>query len=510
MEIKIKNFSSSHTKFFLIFAFFALCTKTALTAAEQTFEQKIEWKSNANALEYKVEIENLTTGKIQFIKTEETSENLSLTHGKYRYRVYAYDFLGKQTSLSPWTEFEIYKASTPKINSLEKNVQIQAEDNTVSLNVDITDVNQNSKFELVSDSLTGKIPSEDKIKMPLSDSETQAVTHLDFKDVPPGKWRLKITNASGLSTISDEIVIEGKKLYTQEEVLKIREEEKENGRNEAKATYDEYIKANEEKIALANRIEKERDEAAQAERERIQKEEEAARLEQERRDAELARIAEEERLKAEQKAAEKARLEEEKRRIAEEKEAKKREREEWKKAHPYKWKDVIFEAGLIFENNLYDSTLKDYFDKTSTFSPHFKVAFLPIKNDSNKYGLEIACNFGAELNNDTDLLSSKFIFSTFDLKFVWHRKLYSKMFFAAKGGLGLDVMKRQMKYHSVSDRPSPDDKTYYYPLFTAETSLFFTPWKFLVFEAGVNFTHVFGGSSQMGFVQPFVCAGFRF
>ncbi len=503
MEIKIKNFSSSHTKFFLIFAFFALCTKTALTAAEQTFEQKIEWKSNANALEYKVEIENLTTGKIQFIKTEETSENLSLTHGKYRYRVYAYDFLGKQTSLSPWTEFEIYKASTPKINSLEKNVQIQAEDNTVSLNVDITDVNQNSKFELVSDSLTGKISSEDKIKMPLSDSETQAVTHLDFKDVPPGKWRLKITNASGLSTISDEIVIEGKKLYTQEEVLKIREEEKENGRNEAKATYDEYIKANEEKIALADKITKEHEEAKKAEHEQIQNKNEAADLEQKQREAERARIAEEERLKAEQKAAEKARL-------AEEKAAKKREREEWKKAHPYKWKDVIFEAGLILEGNLYDSTIKDHYDETLTFSPHFKVAYLPIKRGSNKFGVEAACNYGAELHTDNSLLTSKLSFSTFDLKFVWHYKLFRNIFVAAKGGLGLDIITREMAYHSSADRTSPNDKTYCYPLVTAESSVFFTPWKFLVFEAGLNFTHIFGGSSQMGFVQPFVCAGFRF
>lgn len=510
MEIKIKNFPSRHSKVFLILALLALCGKTALTAAEQTFEQKIEWKSNANALEYKVEIENLTTGKIQFIKTEKTSENLSLTHGKYRYRVYAYDFLGKQASLSPWTEFEIYKASKPKINSIEKKVQIKAEDNTISLNVNINDVNQNSKFELVSDSLTGKISPEDKIKMPVSDSETQGVTHLDFKNVPPGKWRLKITNASGLSSLSDEIVIEGEKLYTQDEVSKIRAEEKEKALSEAKASYEEFLKANEEKIALANKIEKEREDAEKAERERIQKEEEEARRAQEARDAEFARLQEEERLKAEQEAAEKARIEEEKARLAEEKAAKKREREEWKKAHPYKWKDVIFEAGLIFEKNLYDSTIKDYYDKTLTFSPHFKVAFLPIKNASSKFGLEAACNYGAELHQETDLFQSRLAFTTFDLKFVWHYKLLSKMFFAAKGGLGLDIITREMNYHSGADRESPENKTYYHPLFTAESSLFFTPWKFLVFEAGVNFTHVFGGKSQMGFVQPFVCAGFRF
>ncbi len=510
METKIKKNFSLHLKLFLVLPFFAVCFNSRLTAFEQTFEQKIEWKSNANALEYKVEIENLTNGKTQLIKTDKTSTNLSLPHGKYRYRIYAYDFLGKQASLSPWTEFEVYKASKPKITSIEKKVQIQKEGNNISLNVDISDVNQNSKFELVSDSLTGKISPEEKIKMPTGDSETQAVSTLNFKDVPPGKWRLQVTNPSGLTSLSDEIVIEGEKLYTEHEVEQIREEEKEKGRMEAQAAYEGFLKENEEKIALANKLQNEAEEAESLEAERIRKEEEAARLEKERQEAELTRIQEEERLKAEEEAAEKARIEEEKRLRAEEKARKKREKEEWKKAHPYKWKDVIFEAGLILEKNLYDSTINDYYDETAALAPHFKAAFLPIKNDYNKYGFEIACNFLAQLEKNTDLLDSKLTFTSFDLKFVWHHKLMNRIFFAAKGGFGVDVIKREMQYHSVSDRESPADEQYFYPLATAETSLFFTPWKFLVFEAGVNFTHVFGGSSQMGFVQPFICAGFRF
>ena len=86
------------------------------------------------------------------------------------------------------------------------------------MDVEISGINANTTFELVSDSLQGTISPEEKKSMALGSSETDKITHLDFKNVPPGKWRLKVTNVSGLSALSDFITVEGEKMYTDDEV----------------------------------------------------------------------------------------------------------------------------------------------------------------------------------------------------------------------------------------------------------------------------------------------------
>ena len=105
----------------------------AAFADESSFSQKIEWKSNANAFEYKVEIQNVATGKSTFVTTDKTETELSLLPGKYRYRVQAYDFLGREAGLSAWTGFEVLKASKPKVKLIDQNIQLDKKNNTLSI-----------------------------------------------------------------------------------------------------------------------------------------------------------------------------------------------------------------------------------------------------------------------------------------------------------------------------------------------------------------------------------------
>ena len=530
-----------------VMAIFLFLNALPVFAEDGTFYQKIEWKSNANALEYKVEIQNLANGKSQFIKTEKTSTELSLAPAKYRYRVFAYDFLGKEASVSSWTNFEVYKANKPKINNIEEKVSVPKNGGKVALDVQIDDVNANSTFELVSESLQGTIRANDRLKMKNTASETDSVTHLDFKNVPPGKWRLRVTNASGYSSLSDVITVEGERIYTAaevEEIKKAAEDEREKAvRKEFEDNMDEYIRiAEEERAREAERIAREK---AEAERARIAEEE---RIRAEKEAAEKARLAEEERKKAEKEKAEIARIEREKRlaeeraenerrreeeRIAREKaeaererlealakieaekkaaeEAKRRAKEE-RKNRPYIWKNIAFEGGLGYGISLYDGTIRSNYDSSMSPALNFRIKFLPYgKTDSNRFGFEL--NYlSMEFEKENEFYSADLKSAIFDVKFLWQHKLVDSLFLCTKGGFGIDSIKKTLEYNSSSlpSRPSPEDKSYFYPVFAGGVSLFYIPWKCIVFETGIDFTHVFSSSSQMGFVTPFVCAGFRF
>ena len=69
--------------------------------------------------------------------------------------------------------------------------------------VDIANVSADSVVELVSEN----VPGELEISGSGGTDETERVSKVYFQDVPPGKWRLRVTNASGFSAESDVIEI---------------------------------------------------------------------------------------------------------------------------------------------------------------------------------------------------------------------------------------------------------------------------------------------------------------
>lgn len=73
----------------------------------QTFTQKLSWSSDPNVLEYKVEIKDSSGKIIETITTQESFVELSLTHGKYKCRITAYDLLGRESVSTVWQDFEV-------------------------------------------------------------------------------------------------------------------------------------------------------------------------------------------------------------------------------------------------------------------------------------------------------------------------------------------------------------------------------------------------------------------
>ena len=276
MQNKKIRFSSK--KIFSLFLI--LVTGSLLFAQETKFPQTIKWRSDKNAYYYRVEVQNQTTGKSDIIKTEKNQLELSLQPGKYRYRIYVYDFLGREAGVNQWTSFEILKASKPEITLLDKKVYIPESGDYFNINAKITGVSAKSTVILINEETGHEVKGELLLQNDSkSASETANAVRARFYYVRPGKWHLKITNSSGYSSQSESFEIidsanltSSQKTQELEAALKKAEAEK--------ITEEEVQKKVDEAVAKA------------LEEERTKNQEEKAKSEEEK-SMEIARLQEE-------------------------------------------------------------------------------------------------------------------------------------------------------------------------------------------------------------------------
>lgn len=88
--------------------------------AEKDFTQEIQWTKDKFAAEYEVEIQDENYKTVLTKRTKDTKLSFSMTHGSYRYRIFAFDLFGNRSQSTDWIEFEIVKAVKPVIEDFEK------------------------------------------------------------------------------------------------------------------------------------------------------------------------------------------------------------------------------------------------------------------------------------------------------------------------------------------------------------------------------------------------------
>jgi hypothetical protein len=82
------------------------------------FTQRLTWSGGENALRFEIEIERIERGRYVSHVTETSEErfiDVSLQPGVYRYRVVAFDFLGRPGAESAWMYLEVRQALMPEI-----------------------------------------------------------------------------------------------------------------------------------------------------------------------------------------------------------------------------------------------------------------------------------------------------------------------------------------------------------------------------------------------------------
>ena len=315
-----------------LFCLFAGAGKTSLFA--QNFKQTLHWNSDPNVLEYKIEIQNNSGKIIKTITTENSSIELSLTEGRYKYRITAYDLLGRESVSTSWISLEVAVAKQPEIIH-KKELEALAEDGkTLELDVDVDDVTSDTVAELVNTKTKAKIKGKlivdadraGATASAVAASETHKANKVQFTNVPEGDWKLVITNPSGLSSESEafevkDVIKEQKIAAEKAEKERLVREKKE--REEAERLAEEKRKSEEaEKKRLAE-LEAKRKAEEEEERQRLAEIEDKRLAEEEAERKRIEAIEAEKRAKEEEfkkmlqkiaeEQAEKERLEKEER-----------------------------------------------------------------------------------------------------------------------------------------------------------------------------------------------------
>ena len=559
-----KRFSTVKRLVFILCLFAGVASLFA-----QSFSQTLKWNGDQNVLEYKVEIKNSKGTTIKTITTESSSVNLSLGPGKYRYKITAYDLLGRESVSTKWTDFEVLRANQPAIEHKETLESLQEDGKTLEMDLNVTDVTSDTVAELVNQKSGKKIRG----KLILSGttgantgsagSETYKASKVSFENVPEGNWKLVITNPSGLSTESEsfevkDIFKEKKAAAEKAEKERLAREKKE--REEAERIAKEKTEHEEaERLAREEAERKEREriaaiEAARAEEERkqreelqkileqvekekqakleeekkareeiiqqmVKKEEEEKRVEREKIEkAEQERLAienaareEEERIKREEELAlaEEERLAREEAEAAEKEEAKKRRREAWLNYDRKFY--LIAGAGSstpIYDNGFFEELMEK---KVVNFALTGQLGILPFHTDKIRYGMEINA-IAAQFKKETDFFNLNLNALLLQDNLAFRVRMgSSKTWFQIKGGGGIVLIQEILDYSDNTEN-NKQDKTLNFGYFTAGggLSVFIIPSAMFMMEIGADFYNLFIPDTNIGLLTPYVALGLRF
>ena len=518
-------------------------SKNAKTYSTQT----LRWSADPNVLEYRIEIQDISGNIIQTVTTENNSLEISLPNGKYKYKITAYDLLGRESVNSGWNQLEVLKASQPAI-SMEQTLESLEEDGkTLELDVEIKDVTTGSKVELVNPE-TGETIAGNLLIDSAIDADASEVLHASksiFENVPEGKWQLVVTNPSGLFSESEPFEVQDTMKEKRLAAEKSEKERLERERFEAERIEQERLATDQERLERerleAERIEQER---LAAELERLERERlEAERIEQERLAEELA---EQERITAELAARKKLENDvaanpnvpvnglkysddiiSKASQIFEEEEMNDdyyddleipddEEIEAQRKAERHeKWlnydRKFYVNAGVGVNFCLYDNDfISKYF--MNGFTPSFtaRIDFLPIHKNKWRFGMEIAgsrtcytySNVYYDLKLDMNMLQTNLIY-----RFSFAK---NKLWLSVKGGGGISLMQTNLIFKVETSEKHNISENFAYFMAGGGLSLTIVPKQLIIFEIGADYTNIFMNDVSTGLISPYITVGIRF
>lgn len=478
----------------------------------QNFKQVLRWNADPSVLEYKVEIQDNAGRSIQSTTTENNYLDLSLKEGSYKYKITAYDLLGRESVSTNWISFEVAVAKQPEI-SHSRNLEALGEDGkSLELDVSVDDVTSDTVAQLVNvkdgSVISGQLILDGASSSTVSGltiSETHHASKARFYDVPEGHWKLVIKNPSGYSTESD--AFEVRDIIKEQKLAAEKAEQERLAREKAEA--EERARLEAERLAREEAERKEREEA-----ERLAKEE-ADRLERERQEAERlaleeerSRLEEEERLALEAEEAEEAEAEEESE--EDELDSKEARRQKWL---TYDRKFYLI-AGAGVSMPLYDS---GFFNEAMENGPRIpllftaQIGFLPLHTELFRFGMELN-TFGTQYKRDNEFY--KFYLNILGLQDNLAVRLglpNKKVWFQLKAGGGLTIVQENLDILEEGAGAKEDKvQNFGYPSAGGGLSVIFTPTAMLMLELGADFYNLFIPDTNIGLLYPYLGVGLRF
>ena len=202
------------SKISLLCSFFCLITffleaQTAGYFVESRFLQRLVWVKDDYARRYEVVIEREENETHRQHLREFTNENfiiVSLSPGKYRYRVIPYDFLDRPRQTSQWMNIEIMPLLDPRVEDISPSVLYPREDAVHTITVTGTNISPDAKIYLRRLGGDTVIP----IEINIGEDGTSAELQFENSRFTSGEYEIVIINPGGQETSSAGIVFDPK------------------------------------------------------------------------------------------------------------------------------------------------------------------------------------------------------------------------------------------------------------------------------------------------------------
>lgn len=458
-----------------------LCTIAALVlfsvplfSQEKKFTQKLQWEPEPNALEYKVEIQsaNDTFVKKTF-RTEKPFVEFSMPAGEYTYRIFTYDFLGRQASVTEWKPFSIKKAIKPEIHIRSETVHIEPDENApIRIPANVEKITPNSNAVVINEDTGERIEGTIEFEKSGGTIVSGSVVVQGLKE---GNWKVVIQNPGGLYSESEPIHVQMQEKRPEPEIAEA-----------GTAPSAEETAALPDGTDVAQAETAGHSDTASAENPPFSEAEAVAVLDTAEADAE----SEEEEEDGETKSDEAA----EKGGVA--------------------GQDIQILASFAVPFVFYDENIKTYAGSAFNWGVGAKIQWLPIDIGERK-----TVQFGLEISGTATQFSMQNDYITVTLPMLLAQgNLVTRINFGAKGKVGLNikfgggvsVIKKEISYTSSQERENPSDGRYGHFCANGGLSVDWIVLRHFVLEAGADFTHIFITDMNTGMLNAYLAAGIRF
>lgn len=456
MEIRTHFFRPSIV-FCTIAAF--LLFSVPLFSQEKKFTQKLQWEPEPNALEYKVEIQNANDTSVKkTFRTEKPFVEFSMPAGEYTYRIFTYDFLGRQASVTEWKPFSIKKAIKPEIHIRSETVRIEPDENApVKIPANVEKITPNSSAVVINEDTGERIEGTIEIEKSGGNSVSGSVVVRGLKE---GNWKVVIQNPSGLYSESEPIHVQRQEKRPESELAKAGTDssEAENAGHSDTAAAENAPSSGAEAVAVLD--------TAEADAESEEKEEDGENPDE---------------------AAEKGGV---------------------------PGQDIQILAHFAVPFVFYDENIKNYAGSAFNWGVGAKIQWLPIDIGERK-----TVQFGLEISGTAIQFSMQNDYITVTLPMLLAQgNLVTRINFGAKGkaglnikfGGGVSVIKKEISYTSSQERENPSDGRYGHFCANGGLSVDWIVFRHFVLEAGADFTHIFITDMNTGMLNAYLAAGIRF
>lgn len=475
MEIRTHFFRPSIV-FCTIAAF--LLFSVPLFSQEKKFTQKLQWEPEPNALEYKVEIQNANDTSVKkTFRTEKPFVEFSMPAGEYTYRIFTYDFLGRQASVTEWKPFSIKKAIKPEIHIRSETVRIEPDENApVKIPANVEKITPNSSAVVINEDTGERIEGTIEIEKSGGTIVSGSVVVQGLKE---GNWKVVIQNPSGLYSESEPIHVQRQEKRPEPEIAKA-----------GTALSAEETATLPDGTDVAQAETAEHSDEPSAENAPSSGSEAVAVLDTAEADAESADESEEKQEDGEKKSDEAAE----------------------KSGVP--GQDIQILASFVMPFVFYDENIKNYAGSAFNWGVGAKIQWLPIDIGERK-----TVQFGLEISGTATQFSMQNEYISVTLPMLLAQgNLVSRINFGAKGkaglnikfGGGVSVIKKEISYTSSQERENPSDGRYGHFCANGGLSVDWIVLRHFVLEAGADFTHIFITDMNTGMLNAYLAAGIRF